>query len=77
MMRGRRRAVYVALLAAYAVTPLLSGLSFTDAGHAVALGTGLGLALVAGRAAARAPDRGAQRATAGSDQRPTTVISME
>lgn len=80
-LRGRRRAVYVALLVAYAVTPLLSGLTFTDAGHAVALGTGLGLALVAGRAAARAPDRapdrGAQRPTVGSDQRPTTVISME
>jgi hypothetical protein len=49
-LRGRRRTAYVAVLVGVAGLPLLGGASFTDAGHAVALGIGFGLALSAGRA---------------------------
>jgi hypothetical protein len=51
---ARYRAWYVAALVAFAAGPLVLNPTFTDLGHTCALGLGLGLALIASRAAADA-----------------------
>lgn len=55
-VRPRWRLPYVALLVAYFVGPIVTGPTFTDIGHSIALALGLGLALLAARVAA-APTR--------------------